>query len=179
MIGNILKNNLVVKRLVYIISYLIAMAFISACGNHNKKISIDQKELPIRIDGKLDFINPDGSLLSSIFIEIADTAQAQTKGLMERDSLDQFYGMLFVFQKIKVQKFRMLNTRIPLDIIFIDEDGCICNIVQNAAPMSTQTYQSSRPIKYTVEVQGNFTKRFKINENTCIQWVRFWPGHFL
>ena len=173
MIGNILKINLVVKRLAYIISYLIAMAFISACGHHNEKMSIDQKELPIRIDGKLDFVNPDGSVLSSIFIEIADTAQAQTKGLMERDSLDQHYGMLFVFQKIKVQKFRMLNTRIPLDIIFIDEDGCVSNIVKNAAPISTQTYQSSKPIKYTVEVQGNFTKRFKINENTCIQWVRF------
>jgi len=173
MIGNILKINLVVKRIVYIISCLIAMAFISACGHHNEKISIDQKELPIRIDGKLDFINPDGSVLSSIFIEIADTAQAQTKGLMARDSLDQYYGMLFVFQKIKVQKFRMLNTRIPLDIIFIDEDGCICNIVQNVVPMSTQSYQSSRPIKYTVEVQGNFTNRFKINEDTCIQWQRF------
>lgn len=173
MIGNIFKINLVVKLLAYIIFSLLAMAFISACRHHDEKVSIDKKELPIRIDGKLDFVNVDGSVLASIFIEIADTAKTQTKGLMERDSLDQYYGMLFIFEKTKVQKFRMLNTRIPLDIIFIDEDGCICNIVQNVVPMSTQSYQSSRPIKYTVEVQGNFTNRFKINEDTCIQWQRF------
>ena len=167
------KITLVVKFLYYLILSLFAMAFISACTLQDAKTSINKKEWPIRLDGRLNFVNLDGSVLSSILIEIADTAQAQSKGLMGREALGHGYGMLFVFEKIKVKRFRMRNTRIPLDIIFLDEDGCVCNIVHNATPLSTQTYQSFEPIKYAVEVQGGFSKRFKINENTCIEWQRF------
>lgn len=152
---------------------LFTIVFISACRYHNEKISVDQKNLPIRVDGALDFVNTDDTILASILIEIADTPQAQIKGLMGRDSLGYHHGMLFVFENVKVQKFRMSNTRIPLDIIFIGEDGCICDIFQNTVPMSKQSYRSSGPIKYAVEVQGNFTQRFKINANTCILWRRF------
>lgn len=168
-----LKITLVVKFVFYIILSVFAMAFISACARHDTKTSTHKKEAPIRLDGRLNFVNLDGSVLSSIFIEIADTAQAQSKGLMKREALGHGYGMLFVFEKIKVRRFRMRNTRIPLDIIFLDENGCISHIVHNAAAMSTQLYQSSEPIKYAVEVQGGFSKRFMINENTCIEWQRF------
>ncbi len=167
-----LKISLIVRIVSYIILSLLAMAFIAACRHQDKMISMDKNELPIRIDGRLDFVNPDGLVLTSIFIEIADTPEAQTRGLMERNSLDHNYGMLFIFEEIQVRRFRMYNTPIALDIIFIDEDGCICNIVRNAVPMSTRTYRSSGPIKYVVEVQGNFTKRFKIDENACIRWQR-------
>jgi uncharacterized membrane protein (UPF0127 family) len=135
-------------------------------------MSVDVNHVPISVDGVLDFVHPDGSVLSTITIEIADTPEAQAKGLMGRDALDGGHGMLFVFANIKVRKFHMTDTRIPLDIIFIDADGCIANIVQNAAPKSGRRYRSSGPVKYVVEVQGNFTQQFKINENICIRWRR-------
>lgn len=168
-----LKNSAMVNIASYIILSLFATTFLSACRHQHEMISMEQKKLPIRIDGRLDFVNLDGSMLASILIEIADTAHAQTKGLMGRNALGYNYGMLFVFEKIQVRRFHMGNTLIPLDIIFIDKNGCTCNIVQNAAPMSSRRYQSFGPIKYVVEVQGNFTKRFNIDENACIQWQRF------
>jgi uncharacterized membrane protein (UPF0127 family) len=171
--GNMFKISLIVKVVFYIILSLSAMAFISACRHQDQMISMDNKKLPIRIDGKLDFVRLDGSVLASIFIEIADTVHTQTKGLMGRNALGPNYGMLFVFENIQVRRFRMFNTRVPLDIIFIDENGCICNIARNAAPLSKRTYQSSGPIKYVVEVQGNYTQRFKIDKDTCIRWQRF------
>ena len=44
-------------------------------------------------------------------------------GLMFRESLDINSGMLFIFEEVAQQSFHMTETRIPLDIAFIREDG--------------------------------------------------------
>jgi hypothetical protein len=46
----------------------------------------------LRIDGKLDFVRFDDSVVASINIEIADMPETQTKGLMGRSSLDYNNG---------------------------------------------------------------------------------------
>ncbi len=126
----------------------------------------------IRKDGELDFVSPDGSILASIDIEVADTPETQAKGLMARSSLDYTKGMLFVFEKLKPQKFRMQNTLISLDIIFIGGKGCVVNISEFTTPMSDSKYRSAGPIKYTVEVRAGFAKRFQIKVGTCMRWRR-------
>lgn len=156
-----------------LLKYLLFGMVLSACSHHDGKAPIAQKNMSIRVDGALNFVSHNGSVLASILIEIADTPEAQMEGLMGRNSLDHHHGMLFVFENIKKRKFRMLNTRIPLDIIFVGKDECILNIFENTTPMSEKIYRSSGPIKYAVEVRSNFTKNFKINESTCIQWQRF------
>ena len=168
-----LKNILIVKLFSYIILALIATVFIASCQAHIGKMWADRESQPIRVDGELKFVNADGLTLSSILVEIADTPDAQAKGLMGRDSLDDHYGMLFVFAEARSQRFHMRNTRIPLDIIFIDAKGCICDIFRNAAPLSKRIYQSSGPIKFAVEVEANYTQHFNIDRNACIQWRRF------
>lgn len=152
---------------------LFGMVLLSACRHHDGKVPIAQKNMSIRVDGALNFVSSNGSVLASILIEIADTPEAQTEGLMGRNSLDHHHGMLFVFEDIKKRKFRMQNTRIPLDIIFVGKDECILNIFENTTPLSEKIYRSSGPIKYAVEVRSNFTKSFKINDSTCIQWQRY------
>ena len=91
---------------------------------------------------------------------------------MGRRALDDSIGMLFLFEHIEPQKFWMKNTPVPLDIIFVGEDGCIVNIVESTTPMSNQIYESGGPVKYVVEVRAGFAKRYKIDSNTCIQWQR-------
>ena len=67
--------------------------------------------------------------------------------------------MLFIFDDGKNQTFWMKNTLIPLDIIFIGKDMKIVDI-RYATPCNEypcKLYQSSKPAKYVLEVNGNFT----------------------
>jgi len=155
-----------------LVFFFFELSFLSACTHHQQSLQTGQPLSSIRKDGTLDFIHLDNSVKASIDIEIADTIETQMKGLMGRSALDDSSGMLFVFESIKPQRFWMKNTPIPLDIIFIGENGCIVNIVESATPMSNQHYRSKGPIKYAVEVRAGFAKRFQIDTDTCIRWQR-------
>jgi uncharacterized membrane protein (UPF0127 family) len=66
----------------------------------------------------------------------------------------------------------MKDTPAPLDIIFVGGDGCIVHIAKSTLPMSDQRVISGEPVKYVVEVGAGFSKRFKIDADTCIRWRR-------
>ena len=61
-------------------------------------------------------------------IEIPNNIRDFNLGLMFRESLDVNSGMLFIFDEVEKQSFHMTETRIPLDIAFIREDGIIDSI---------------------------------------------------
>ena len=88
--------------------------------------------------------------------EIADNEELRGKGLMNRDSLAENHGMLFVYGAAQVRSFWMRNTRIPLDIAFIDANSVIINI-EHMEPQSDQNYYSQGPMMYALEMdQGWF-----------------------
>lgn len=127
-------------------------------------------ESPKAEQGDLQFLRQDGSTVVSITIEVADTPEARIKGLMERWSLPELHGMLFIFDSSEVQKFWMHNTPLSLDMIFADENRRILNIAESTTPMSKQTYSSRGPAKYVVEVRAGFSKRHGIEEGMKIQF---------
>ena len=61
-------------------------------------------------------------------LELPKSSLDFKQGLMFRESLDTDGGMLFVFDNIAQQSFHMTETKIPLDIAFIREDGVIESI---------------------------------------------------
>ncbi len=121
-------------------------------------------------EGELQFLRQDGSTAVSVTIEIADTPEARIRGLMERWSLPDLHGMLFIFDSPEVQRFWMHNTPLSLDMIFVDENLRVLNIAESTTPMSKQTYASRGPAKYVVEVRAGFSKRHGIEEGMSIQW---------
>ena len=84
-------------------------------------------------------------------IEIPQTPGEFKTGLMFRESLDTDSGMLFVFDRVAQQSFHMSHTTIPLDIAFIDEEGCIESI-KELTPLRRTPVYSNTPVLYALEV---------------------------
>ena len=90
-----------------------------------------------------------------ITVEIADDPATRSRGLMERDSLPQDHGMLFVYSEEQVLSFWMRNTRIPLDIAFIDGNGVIVDI-QGMEPHDEESRLSRQPAMYALEMSRDW-----------------------
>ncbi len=105
-----------------------------------------------------------------VSVELAQTQEEITKGLMFRTELKKNSGMLFIFPEEAQRYFWMKNTKIPLDMIFIDKDGKIVKI-QHAIPCITAEcviYPSENPAKYVLEVSGDFSQRNSIKEGNYV-----------
>lgn len=104
-----------------------------------------------------------------VAVEVAATPQSRELGLMYRDSLAPDAGMLFVFPSRAPQAFWMHNTKISLDIIFIDEDGRIVRIHRRTEPFSDKSLPSDAPIRFVLEVEGGFSERHGVSEGDRIE----------
>lgn len=80
-----------------------------------------------------------------IKIEIAQTEEERTQGLMYREILDNNSGMLFIFTQENIYPFWMKDTLIPLDIIWINNADTIVFIQKNALPCKTEICESYYP----------------------------------
>jgi len=101
----------------------------------------------------------DGGTNSHFVVEVARTQEEHARGLMNRTSLPQENGMLFVFECSNMRYFWMENTLIPLDMIFISGDGQILSIRENTTPMSTDIISSGSPCMYVLEVNGGICQK--------------------
>lgn len=90
-----------------------------------------------------------------VSVEIADTRALRERGLMNRDELPDDYGMLFVYPDERIRSFWMRNTRIPLDIAFIDRNGSIINIEQ-MRPQTDENTISAGPVMYALEMNQDW-----------------------
>ena len=100
----------------------------------------------------------------AVTVEIADDASERARGLMFREKLDEGMGMLFVFEREGAHSFWMKNTLIPLDMIFIDKNKRIIQI-EHAQPCHSEpchSYVPKMPVKYVLEVNGNYTTKHDI-----------------
>jgi uncharacterized membrane protein (UPF0127 family) len=61
-------------------------------------------------------------------VEVADTQAEREVGLMNRESLPEDAGMIFLFDEDTSSGFWMKDTPIPLSIAFADESGTILRI---------------------------------------------------
>ncbi len=90
--------------------------------------------------------------------EVASTNDARTRGLMWRYALPEGTGMLFIFPRQRPLSFWMRNTLIPLDMVFIDADGAVVSIIENAEPRTLTARPATGPATYVLEVPGGWTK---------------------
>ena len=101
----------------------------------------------------------------SLKVEVADDDQERAKGLMYRETMGEYDGMLFIFPTLKRQSFWMKNTRIPLSIGFFDSQRVLIDIQQMAVPKSQnelKNYKSASPAQYALEVPKGWFQQNKV-----------------
>lgn len=150
------KANLILLSLIF--SFLLLFSGCSTKETSNQNIA------------SIRFLNEDKETMK-ISCEIADTMYKQAIGLMNRQNLSEDKGMLFIFSDEKPREFWMKNTLIPLDMIFLDKDFKIVKIIENAQPCKTMnciTYPSIFPAKYIIEVNGGFSSKYNITNQTSV-----------
>ncbi|WP_309084508.1 DUF192 domain-containing protein [Chelativorans sp.] len=89
----------------------------------------------------------------SFSIEVADDASERQRGLMFRKSMDDDRGMLFVFDRSMPLGFWMQNTPMPLDLIFIGEDGKV-RAIEQGVPFSTDSIAPPVNAQFVLELKA-------------------------
>ena len=110
----------------------------------------------------------------SFTIEIADDSSERSNGLMFRQTMADDHGMLFIFEDTQPVGFWMKNTPMPLDLLFIGQDGRVRDILPGE-PFSEAVISPDEPVRFVLELKagtaardgirdGDFLKHPAINE---------------
>ncbi|NWF88106.1 MAG: DUF192 domain-containing protein [Ignavibacteriaceae bacterium] len=160
------------EKLYFVLAAIIAAAvivlFIYPGLINNEKN--DEVYYMFKKEGELTITDSASSVKAKLDIEIADTDYERQLGLMKRVSMEERQGMLFIFPTENMQSFWMRNTLISLDMIFINAKKKIVTIHKNTKILSDQSYPSTAPAKYVLEVNAGFTDKHKVNVGDVISW---------
>lgn len=109
-----------------------------------------------------------------ISLEIAETDAERQKGLMNRKSLAENHGMLFVWKDEERRSFWMKNTLIPLDMIFISSNGTVLNVETaypepNSSDSELKHYFSDGKAMYVIEVNAGFAENNSIRKGNSVE----------
>lgn len=102
---------------------------------------------------------PDAPSSPRVEVELAKTPHHIERGLMYRRSMPDDRGMFFTLDERRDHTFWMRNTCIPLDMLFIDDDGIIVGIVEAAAPLTETTRSVGCPSVFVLEVNAGWARR--------------------
>lgn len=108
-------------------------------------------------------------------VEVVDTYETRAEGLMFREALAKFSGMLFVYDNPGQVSFWMRNTLIPLDMIFIDQTGVVAKVHANAIPLDETSIFGGDSIFAVLEINGGLAETLGIMAGAVIQHPAFNP----
>ena len=142
---------------------ILCISCIISCKDDKPAKTQDKVVISFKKEGvlKLKKANSD-SIIKTLDIEIADNAYETQTGLMYRTELGTNQGMLFIFPDMQMRSFYMKNTKIPLDIIYIDEDKSIVSFQKNAKPFDETSLPSTAPAKYVLEINAGLSDEWQL-----------------
>lgn len=98
-------------------------------------------------------------------VEIADTPEARSRGLMWRSELPEGQGMFFDFGVSGVYYFWMKNVPFPIDMVWLDDDLKIVHVEKDVPPCRQDpcpTYGPDLSARYVLEITGGAFDRYAL-----------------
>ena len=98
---------------------------------------------------------------------------------MYRESLPDRTGMLFVFDEAGTHHFWMKNTMIPLDMIWMDENGRVIFVSADTPPCRAEpcaTYGPEVPAHQVLEIAGGMAAKEKITVGSTLELINTGAG---
>jgi uncharacterized membrane protein (UPF0127 family) len=138
---------------VFFLAYLLAMAVILPLGATAQSMLLPTAQLTIGAH--------------KIQAEVAATDASRSNGLMNRTSLPDNHGMLFVFDGPTTTCFWMKNTPLPLSIAFIDSKGKIVNIA-DMQPHSLDSHCPLAPVTHALEMQQGWFRQHSVTAGAVV-----------
>jgi uncharacterized membrane protein (UPF0127 family) len=110
----------------------------------------------------------------SFRIEVARTDEQKRQGLMDRRSLGDREGMIFVYETDQHLAFWMKNTTIPLTLAFLSKDGQILQVEQ-LKPLSLKSVMSERAVRYGLELSAGVLDELGVGVGDHVELPAVFP----
>jgi len=106
---------------------------------------------------------------SELLVKVAKTEKEKQEGLMFINKLMKTNGLLLIYQKPKVVNIWMHNTKIPLDIIFINDQNKVV-LIKKGEPFSKKIISSMTPVVGVLEIPEGCAKKLNIKVGDKTFW---------
>lgn len=107
-------------------------------------------------------------------VEVARTEEQKRQGLMNRKSLGDREGMIFVYDTDRHLAFWMKNTTIPLTLAYLSKEGRIMQIEQ-LKPLSLKSVVSERAVRYGLELPAGVLDELGVRVGDAVQLPADFP----
>ena len=111
-----------------------------------------------------------------IEIEVAETDEQKSLGLMYRPQIPANTGMLFPYERPQVLTMWMRNTYASLDMIFIRADGSVHRVEFGTEPLSEKVISSGAPVTAVLELGAGEAKRLGVKAGDRVLHSTFKTG---
>jgi uncharacterized membrane protein (UPF0127 family) len=106
--------------------------------------------------------------IAFLLAHIMVTPEDRALGLSGHTSMEKNHGMGFLFDEAKPVRMQVRQTKIPLDIIFVDETGHIVHIEEKTATMSDMIYGPEIPVIFVIEANAGWAAEHAIDVGTIV-----------
>lgn len=101
---------------------------------------------------------PDAPAAPRVRIELAEDNGTRERGLMYVRSMPEDQGMLFTWPDSAERSFWMHDTCIPLDMLFVDDQGIVAGILEEVPPMDDTPRGVACPVRSVLELNAGYSR---------------------
>ncbi len=115
-------------------------------------------------------------------LEVAADFETRNQGLMYRESVAEYGGMLFIYPRSEIQSYWMGNCLVDIDIIFLDAQGRITALHEMKAQSPRReeetevdyrtrlpSYWSRYPSQFAIELRAGWLDRLGLHVDNKIE----------